>query len=70
MININIHFGQCVLQEGGSMLLVSRAKLHKAQGKILAISMFLATKHGQTYKSIMIAFAERLSVRVSICTEE
>ena len=32
MTNINIHFGQCVLQEGGSTLLASREKLHKAQG--------------------------------------
>ena len=31
-MNIDIHFGQCVLQEGGSTLLVSRAKLCKAQG--------------------------------------
>ena len=39
-MNINIHFRQCVLQEGGSMLLVSRAKLHKGQGYILVINMF------------------------------
>ena len=32
MMNININFGQGVLQEEGGMLLVSRAKLHKAQG--------------------------------------
>ena len=32
MMNINIYFGQGVLQEEGSMLLVSRAKLPKAQG--------------------------------------
>ena len=31
-MNIHIYLGQCVLQERGSMLLVSRAKLHKAQG--------------------------------------
>ena len=28
MMNINIYFGQDMLQEEGSMLLVSRAKLH------------------------------------------
>ena len=31
-MNINIHLGQCVLREEGSMLLISKAKLHKAQG--------------------------------------
>ena len=30
--NIKLHFRQCVLQEGGSTLLLSRAKLHKAKG--------------------------------------
>ena len=32
MMNININFGQGVLQEEGITLLVSRTKLHKVQG--------------------------------------
>ena len=32
MMNINMHFRQSVLQEEGSTLFVSRARLGKAQG--------------------------------------
>ena len=54
----------------GSMLLRSRAELHKMQGQILAINMFWQVNTARLINLLWLLFTERLSGRVSICANE